>query len=95
MNLQNNMLKFKKQHLCMVVIKKVETFCDINFVTYTQSTFHCQHKFKKLALIFGIKFHISNCRNADSRVIAIVTSYNQICGSCKPTKALGFFFHTK
>ena len=76
MNLQNNMLKFKKQHLCMLVIKKVET------LTYTQSTFHCRHKFKKLALIFGIKFHISKyCRNADSRVIAIVTSDNQICGS--------------
>ena len=29
MSLQNNMLKFKKQHLCMLVINKVETFSDI------------------------------------------------------------------
>ena len=29
MSLQNNILKFKKQHLCMLVINKVETFCDI------------------------------------------------------------------
>ena len=29
MSLQKNMLKFKKQHLCMLVINKVETFCDI------------------------------------------------------------------
>ena len=28
MSLQNNMLKFKKD-LCMLVINKVETFCDI------------------------------------------------------------------
>ena len=29
MSQQNNMLKFKKQDLCMLVINKVETFCDI------------------------------------------------------------------
>ena len=29
MSMQNNMLKFKKQHLCMLVINNVKTFWDI------------------------------------------------------------------
>ena len=75
----------------MLVINMSKLF--VIFITYTQSTFHSRHKFKKLAFIFGIKIHVSKyCRNADSRVIAIVTSYNQFCGCCKPTKALVFFF---